>query len=42
MISWGDSIKERVTFISLFEGEDMNKIMRYLHKVNEKTCKVPY
>lgn len=35
-------MRERVTFISLFEEEDMNKIMKYLHKIKEKTCKVPY
>lgn len=35
-------MRERVTFISLFEDEDMNKIMKYLHKIKEKTCKVPY
>lgn len=35
-------MRERITFISLFEEEDMNKIMKCLHKIKEKTCKVPY
>lgn len=35
-------MKERVTFISLFEEEDMSKIMRYISRINDKTCKVPY
>lgn len=35
-------MKERITLISLFNEENLNKIYHYINMVNEPLCKVPF
>lgn len=35
-------MNERITFISIFDNNNLEKIEFYIEKLNEKLCKVPY
>lgn len=35
-------MNERITFVSIFDNNNLAKIEFYIKKINEKSCKVPY
>lgn len=35
-------MKERITFISLFNNENLEKITKYIDLIKEETCKIPF
>lgn len=35
-------MRERITLVSLFKDEDVEKIYRFFEKIDEPLCKVPF